>query len=100
MALPVELVRLHSKCKGHTSSPSKLQITKLLHDRISSCSEIFLVVDAFDVLSDLSRHNLIAVLETFQPILSILVTSRYLEHIRAQPQGLEHTKDRSFTRRY
>lgn len=81
LALPSELLRLYSQCRTHNLRPTKPQITKLLHDRVSGCKKIFLVVDALDELPEVSRRNLITTLEEFQPLPNILVTSRYMENV-------------------
>lgn len=70
------------------TSPSFREILSILQTEISRHSTVFIVMDALDECTDHSRVSLLAELKSRQPTIRLMVTSRCLDNITREFNGI------------
>lgn len=83
-ALPPAVSELYDHHRDRDTSPSVDELSDSLLLTIDLFAEVFLVIDALDECSDELRWDLIERLETLQPHVHLLITSRYLDSINEE----------------
>lgn len=82
--LPEDIIACY---EAHGSGTSQLSIgesTHLLRGLFDRCAKVFLVIDAFDEMSEECRGSLTRELQHWQPQINLLITSRDLPNIESQ----------------
>ncbi len=79
--------------KSHVNKgtrPSLDEISKLLKSELTSYSKVFVVVDALDEFqaSDQFQTTLLTELRALQPVVNLLVTSRFIDNIGREFRGM------------
>ena len=70
--------------------PNLDEVLKLLQSELSRYSKVFVVIDALDELpsEDQFQVNLLARLQALQPVINLMVTSRFIENIERKFRGM------------
>jgi hypothetical protein len=81
------LYKIHAP-KG--TLPTVNEVSKVLQSELSRYSKIFVVVDALDefLTEDHSRANLLTKLRALQPVVNLMVTSRFIDNIEHEFSGM------------
>ena len=82
--LPAELAASYTAHAFGATRPSPAECTQFLRTAVNRCTTVFLVIDAFDEYPEEWRGQLLQELQTLQPRINLLVTSRDLPTIARQ----------------
>lgn len=80
-SIPDALLKIYEHHRERNTPPSVDEVFEALSSVIEAYKEVFFIVDALDECPEEVRWGLVEKLQSFQPKVRLMITSRYLDSI-------------------